>query len=245
MIRFIIASIWVVVFLIISIPIILIEWLIGLIWPRAKAVSSQWIVVRAFRVVLFISGTRIKVKGLENIPADRAVLYVPNHRSIFDIVVPYCVFPGQTGYIAKKETRRVPVFNVWMAFMNCQFLNRSDLRDGLRGINKSAELIEQGVSMCVFPEGTRNKSENALGPFHDGSLKVAQKAECPIVPLAIVGTADIFENHFPKVKRTTVTLEFCEPIETRGMSRAEFRDVSQRVQDAITAAYEANKNPEG
>ncbi|MCQ2519699.1 MAG: 1-acyl-sn-glycerol-3-phosphate acyltransferase [Lachnospiraceae bacterium] len=242
MIRFILDAAWVIIFLILSIPFVLIELIVGLFSKKVKARTSQWIIKWAFSVVLFISGTKVKVLGKENIPADEPVLFVPNHRSIFDIVIPYTIFPNQTGFIAKKETKKFPVFNLWMMFMNCQFLDRSDLRDGLRVINKSADLIKDGVSMCVFPEGTRNKGEEVLGPFHDGCLKIAQKAGCPVIPVTIVGSDDIFENHFPKVIKQAVTVEFGKPIETKEMSKAEFKELSGMIREVIIENYNKNKN---
>lgn len=241
MIRFILCISWVIIFLVLSIPVILIEWLIGLKWPKARAVSSQWIVNKAFKLVLFMAGTKVTVIGEENVPKDRAVLYVLNHRSIFDIVLTYVRTPRQTGYIAKKETKKVPVFSTWMAFMNCQFLDRSDLRNGLVVINKAAELIKSGVSMCIFPEGTRNKTEEPLGPFHDGSLKIAQKAECDIIPVTINRSDDIFEKHLPKVKKTKVTIEYGEPIATKDMSRTDFQKVSGQIQEIIRDTYLKNE----
>ena len=95
--------------------------------------------------------------------------------------------------------------------------------------------------MCIFPEGTRNKGTEPLLPFHDGSLKIAEKAECPVVPVAINNTEEIFEAHFPKIKKTHVIIEFCKPIETKGLSRAEIREVSVKAQEALKDAYLRNQ----
>ena len=124
--------------------------------------------------------------------------------------------------------------------MNCQFLDRSDLRSGLKIINKAVELVKEGSSVCIFPEGTRNKGTDILQPFHDGSLKIAEKAGCPIVPVTINGSAEIFEAQFPKVKKTTVVIEYSKPIETEGLSRQEFRELSGKVQETIKANYVKN-----
>lgn len=192
-------------------------------------------------MVYFISGVKLTVLGKENLSKDVPVLLVPNHRSIFDIIVTYPECIMQTGYVAKKETSKIPVFSLWMRLMNCQFLDRKDLRKGLKVINKSAELIKSGKSMCIFPEGTRNKGTEPLLPFHDGSLKIAEKAECPVVPVAINNTEEIFEAHFPKIKKTHVIIEFCKPIETKGLSRAEIREVSVKAQEALKEAYLRNQ----
>ena len=82
---------------------------------------------------------------------------------------------------------------------------------GLKTILKGVEQIKGGVSVFVFPEGTRSKDGKML-PFKEGSMKMAEKSKSPIIPVALTGTADIFENHFPKVKRGKVTIDFGKPI---------------------------------
>ncbi len=241
MIRFFGDLIFTVVFLILSIPFIAVLALVRLFAPKASANISQAIVTRAFKCVAFISGVKLTLKGLENIPKDKAVLYVPNHRSIFDIIITYYCMPGQTGYVAKKETGKVPIFNWWMALMNCQFLDRKDLRKGLKVILRCCDLVKKGTSITIFPEGTRNKGTEDIQPFHDGSFKIAEKTGCPIVPIAINNTDQIFEAQLPKVRSRKVVGEFCKPIETEGLSRAEFKEISNKVRDEILEAYVRNK----
>lgn len=242
MIRLILVVIWVVFFLLISIPIQLIELIIGLFNKKARANSSQFIVSIAFRVINFISGIKIIVKGKENIPKDEAVLYVPNHRGIFDIVITYPLCPSQVGFIAKRETKKVPLLNFWMMLMNCQFLDRKDIRNGLKVINKSAELIQNGTSMCIFPEGTRNKTTEDLQEFRDGSFKIAEKAKCPIVPVSISNTEQVLEAHMPFIKPTTVVVEYCKPINPNDFSRTEKRAMIDLCREEILTAYNANKS---
>ena len=240
MFRFIIAGCWTVIFLILSIPIIFIEWLIGFKWPEKKALSSQWIVTRAFRVLLFISGTVVETEGLENLIKDRPVLYVPNHRSIYDIIITYPMLPSQTGYIAKKEIRFIPVFSTWMKFMNCYFLDRHDLRDGLKMINHAKKIINSGSSVCIFPEGTRNKLENDLLEFHAGCFKIAEKTKCPVICVTIIGSADIFENHLPFIKKTKVKVIYSKPIYTDDYSKEDFKNLSSLVREQITENLKNN-----
>lgn len=241
MIRFILEVLFVIVFLILSIPVIFVEWLISFKWPKASANSSQAIVSAAFRIVFFISGSKLTIKGEENIPSDRPVLFVPNHRSIFDIVIGYGYARKQVGFVAKKEIRKVPVFSTWMALMNCQFLDRKDLRAGLKVINKCAELIKNGTSIFIFPEGTRNKTEEPLQDFRDGSFKIAEKANCTIIPVCLNHTDDIFEKHLPKIKPTHVTIEYCKPIELEGLSREEKKQISSQVHEVIVNTYLQNQ----
>ena len=166
-----------------------------------------------FKKILKISGVEVVVKGLENIPEDKAVLYVGNHRSYFDILVGYTSVPGRMGFVAKKEMRSWPLLSDWMVNVNCLFLDRKNVKEGLKTILEGIEKIKRGVSVWIFPEGTRNESEDPLDlmPFKEGSLKIAEKSGCPVVPVAITGTAEIFEKQFPKIRPGRVVVEFGEP----------------------------------
>ena len=100
MIRLIFVALFLVIFLILSIPVFLIEWLIGKVNPHARDISSLRIVQGAFYVIAFLSGCHVTVKGMENVPKDEAVLYIGNHRSYFDVVLTYARCPGLTSYMA-------------------------------------------------------------------------------------------------------------------------------------------------
>ena len=180
MIRFILCVIVVVGFLILSIPILLVEWIIGKFNPMAKEISSLRIVQAVFRFILWVAGVKLTVLGEENVPKDIPVLYIGNHRSFFDVPLTYPRCPIRTGYIAKKEMEKVPLLSTWMKRLHCLFLDRKDLKQGLKTILTAIEKIKSGISICIFPEGTRNKNEDELDmlPFHEGSFKVAVKANC-------------------------------------------------------------------
>lgn len=239
MIRFILVALFLVTFLILSIPIHLVEWLIGKINPDFKNKSSQKIVQWAFKVILLLSGVKLTIKGFENIPKDNAVLYVGNHRSYFDIVITYALAPNLTGYVAKKEMEKIPLLNTWMRYLHCLFLDRDNIKEGLKTILTGIEFINSGISICIFPEGTRNKEETML-PFKEGSLKMADKTGCAIVPFALTNTRDIFENHFPKIKRTQVTLEYGTPIYPKELEKEERKFLGAYTRNVIEEIYRKN-----
>ena len=128
MIRIILIAVFVVSFLILSIPLFFIEWIIGKFNPSLRDISSLRIVQWAFKVVILLSGVKLTVIGEENIPKDTAVLFIGNHRSYFDIVLTYARCRGLTGYVAKKEMLKIPLLSRWMKFLHCLFLDRSDVR---------------------------------------------------------------------------------------------------------------------
>lgn len=213
MIRFILVAAAVVLFLIFAIPVMLVEWIIGKKDRHLRDVQSLAAVRWIFRVVLKIAGVKITVKGKENIPADRAVLYVGNHRSYFDILVGYTTVPGLVGFVAKKEMEKIPLLSTWMRYVNCLFLDRKNLKEGLKTILEGIDQVKNGVSVWIFPEGTRNKQEDPMDllAFKEGSLKIAEKSGCPVVTVAMTGTAEIFEKHFPYIRPSNVTIEFGKP----------------------------------
>lgn len=237
MIRLVLIAIYLFLFLVLSIPVLIVEWCIGKRNPAWKDKSSKAIVGWGFRCITFLAGAKVIVRGQENIPSDSAVLYVGNHRSYFDIVLTYIHFPGITGYVAKKEMLRYPLLSNWMRNIHCLFLDRDNIKEGLKTILAGVDEVKKGVSMCIFPEGTRNKVNDTFLPFHEGSFKIAEKGGVPVVPMVIVNSADVFEDHLPKVKRTTVVIEFQPAIDPKGMDRAARKNIGSFVSDAISKRY--------
>lgn len=212
MIRFILVAIFLGLYLILGIPVLGIQWLIGLFNKEKSDYNCLRMVQWAFRVILKISGVEITVIGEERIP-DEPVLFIGNHRSYFDILLTYSRCKRLTGYVAKKEMLKAPLLRDWMKRLYCLFLDRSSPREGLKTILQAIEYVKAGISICIFPEGTRNSGEElTLLPFKDGSLKISEKSGCPIVPIAMNNTAAIFENQSPRIKKAHVVIEYCEPI---------------------------------
>lgn len=241
MIRFICMAIFLVLFLVCSIPLLILEWIIGHFNMDLKNRSSLAIVKWAFNVLLFMTGVKVTVLGEENVPKDEAVLYVANHRSYFDILLTYVRVPRPTGYISKKEMERYPLLRNWMRNLHCLFLDRQDIKQGLKTILTGIDKLKSGISMCIFPEGTRNKENDTFLPFHGGSFKLAEKSGCPIIPIALNNTAAIFEDQAPKVKKTHVVIEYGAPIYPNELSKEDKKNLAGYVSDQIKAMYFKNK----
>ena len=188
-------------------------------------------------IVRNLAGITCEVRGLENIPKDRAVLYVGNHRSYFDIVMGYTTVPSPTGFIAKKEMIGIPLLNLWMEQMNCLFLDRANIKEGLKTILTGIEKVKGGVSMWIFPEGTRNESKDPadLMEFHEGSLKIAEKSGCPVIPVAITGTDDVFERHTPWIRKSHVIIEYGEPIYLKELTPDKKKFPAAYTRDVISS----------
>ena len=113
MIRLIFVALFVVLFLIIGIPVLGIEWLIGKVSKKTMDYSSLRLVQWAFKMIIKLAGIELTVIGEENI-SEGPVLYIGNHRSFFDIVITYARCKNLTGYIAKKEMLSIPLLRTWM-----------------------------------------------------------------------------------------------------------------------------------
>lgn len=135
------------------------------------------------------------IYGQENIPEDGPVLIVPNHQGYADILLMYYIFQKmQTGFVAKQELSKVKLIQDAAEFTGTIFLNRGDTRGAIEVLREGAERLKRGDSLVIFPEGTRSKG-GPVRHFKAGSLKFAQKAKVPILPVSIEGTYHTFEEY--------------------------------------------------
>lgn len=241
MLRTILALLFAILYLIIGIPVLAVEWVIGKFNRQAADISQLRMVQWAFNVILFICGTKITVIGEEHVPTDVPVLYIGNHRSYFDIIITYARCPRLTGYVAKDNMEKVPLLRVWMRRLHCLFINRENVKEALKTILAGIDNIKNGISMCIFPEGTRNKTDEQMLPFKEGSFKMAEKTGCPIIPMAITNSAEILENHFPKVKPVHVIVEYGAPIYPNELDKETKKKLGAYCQNVIKEMLDKNE----
>lgn len=246
MIRTFFVLLFVIMFLILGIPVLGVFWLISRNekWKDGAALAQLRLVQFAFRCICVICGVKLTVIGEEHVPKDEAVLYIGNHRSYFDIVISYARCPRLTGYIAKDSMQKIPLLATWMRRLNCLFINREDIKESLKTILAGIEHVKRGISMCIYPEGTRGQGENELDmlPFKEGSLKIAEKTGCKIIPMAITGSADIFERHVPFIRKSHVILEYGAPIDAGDLSKEERKKLGSYCQNLILQMLKAHRN---
>lgn len=238
-IRALLALIFAAAIILIDLPLHLITWLIEKVKPGACTGFRHGYARFAMKGIWFLAGGRATVIGLSNIPKDRPVLFVGNHRSIFDIILAGSLIPVPVGFVAKKELQGTPI-RLIMEEIHCLFLDREDARQGLKTILTAIDYVKSGISMFIFPEGTRSKEEGKFLPFHAGSFKIATKAKAPIIPVTIVGMGDVFEDHYPRLKWAPVVIEFGELIETADMDRNAQKELPDRVKALMEETYKKN-----
>ena len=147
---------------------------------------------------------------------------------------------GLTGYISKDGVNKVPILGIWMRRLYCLFLDRKDLKQGLKVILTAIDQVKSGISICIFPEGTRTPGDDML-EFKEGSFKIAEKSGAPIIPMTIVNSAAVFEDHFPKIKKATVVIEYGKPIYMKDLDKETRKSMGTYVQNIISETYFKNK----
>ncbi|NLG81825.1 MAG: 1-acyl-sn-glycerol-3-phosphate acyltransferase [Bacilli bacterium] len=167
-------------------------------------------------IVVKRSGSMVIVEGRENLTTE-PVVYVVNHPSMID---PYFV-----GYALRRQTgaviagdlwfEKVPIVAPWFKSIGCVFVDRKNPREGIKGINKGIENIKKGHSMLIFAEGeiTHIITNDVVGPYQSGGLRLAEKSGVPVIPIVISGTENIYSAHevIGKLKKGTVKIKFLSP----------------------------------
>ena len=216
-----------------------------LFWPEIKKIRQTKGAEAAKQYIHQIAGTwarkmventgsTIVIKGLELIPDERNVLFVSNHQANFDIPILLGYLPKEKGFVAKIELQKLPLVHNWMRALNCVFLDRKSPRKSLETIHETIKLLKEGHSMIIFPEGTRSKSAK-LNDFKKGSLKVAQKAQVPIVPVTINGSYKIMGANGLLIKPARVEVIVGQPIYPESLTAEEKDNLAHYVQQKIAA----------
>ena len=167
---------------------------------------------------LSIVNINLNILGKEKIPKE-PVLFVMNHSSMLDSFIIISAIDRPTGVVIADVPvwRNMPIISHWTKLIKCVYVNRENNREGIKSINEAANNIIGGHSMAIFPEGdlTWTKDPNALvSDFKPGALKIAYKANCPIVPLVIKNSKETYNGYQPigKIKSMDVEVEFLDPI---------------------------------
>ncbi len=167
------------------------------------------------RTALLLSGVRVKVSGIENIPEGTFIL-AANHSGAFDIPVLQACVPRQFRWVAKRSLFNIPVFGWAMTFAGYIPIDRGNPKAMVRSIDRGAEKIKAGTSVVIFPEGTRNPYKELL-PFKKGAFLLAIRSRAPVVPVSITGTRDIMTRGSMVIRPAEVCVLIGDPIDSTGL----------------------------
>ncbi len=185
------------------------------------------------RQLFYITGSAICVSGQENVPGDEPVLFVSNHQSHMDSVIIHGFICKPKGFVSIIEVLKVPVIRTWMRFMKCVFLDRSNIRQSLGCLEQCVEILKQGHSMVIFPEGKLNEG-GPVAEFKKGCLKVAQKAGVAIVPVTLRNSYTVMNKNGSRIKAAAVECIISGPVHVKDAGNSE-KELMNTVREIIVS----------
>ncbi|MBI3754347.1 MAG: 1-acyl-sn-glycerol-3-phosphate acyltransferase [Deltaproteobacteria bacterium] len=202
--------------------------LISLIFDRSgnsvHFIGSLW-----SRILLFLSGVTVDIKGAGHLLKDKSQILASNHQGAFDILALQAFIPIQFRWVAKKSLFKIPIIGWSMSLAGYIGIERERAGSAYKSIEAAAEKVKNGTSVLIFPEGTRSAAGTLL-PFKRGGFLLAVKSGVPVIPVSIQGTKDIMKKESLLISPGRVKVVFGKPISTAGVDE---KDLMESVRKAI------------
>ena len=200
---------------------------------RQAAVARSWA-----RALLWISGVKVKVEGLEKISPTGSYVFVSNHLSYMDTPVVLANIPLQFRFLAKRGLFQIPFLGWHLVRAGHIPVPREDPRAAVKTMNVAAQVIrDAGISVLIFPEGGRSR-EGSLGVFKEGAAFIGVRAGVPLVPMCLKGTREILPFGSGAVCSGTVIMRIGDPISTRGSSDRDRAPLTAELRKRIVVLLE-------
>jgi 1-acyl-sn-glycerol-3-phosphate acyltransferase len=193
---------------------------------------GRWGIAASMRV----AGVRVRTEGVENIPSGVCV-FAANHVSNLDPPAALIGVPRRISFLAKKEVFNVPVVRTALRLGKIVPVDREHAEAAITSVDRALEVLRQGISFFVFPEGTRSKDGN-LKPFKKGTFVIAIRAGVPVVPVSILGSRERMPKGTLATAPGEILLRFGAPIDSTQYGVDERSDLLERVRAAVAAGLE-------
>jgi 1-acyl-sn-glycerol-3-phosphate acyltransferase len=186
-----IIAVWaIIIFFIPLLPVALLLWIIGVVKEPQRTKIFRATVYVWMGVWLFLCGCRLKIKGKKNFQKGKNYIITCNHNSFMDVPVSTPFIPGPNKTIAKIEMSKIPIFGI-IYKRGSVLVDRKDPESRKDSFRKMRAVLENGMHMCIYPEGTRNKTDQPLTPFHEGAFRLAIETGRSIIPAVIFNTRKV------------------------------------------------------
>lgn len=199
------------------------------------------------RLFFFFTMIRIQVEGKEKLNPKQTYIIVSNHRSSVDFMVNAYAYPGVYKFLAKKELVKVPLFGFIVKKL-CVLVDRTDPSSRSKSLQYLKKTMDEGFSIFLYPEGTRNRTGKLLGNFHKGAFRIAIETQRPIAIQTLVG--------IEKISAAAESVDLCpgkvrsiwaEPISTKGLTQKDLPQLVKKVrtimEELLTSnGYDLNSN---
>jgi 1-acyl-sn-glycerol-3-phosphate acyltransferase len=229
---------WGLVSFITTFLIILIPSLLTALFPDPKGMgyfiklAKMWM-----NTWLFMIGCPVSVRGKHFFKKGQTYIVTCNHNSLLDIPLSSPFIPGANQTIAKKEFTKIPLFG-WYYERGSVIVDRKSDASRRKSYELMKAALEKGFHMCIYPEGTRNRSDAPLKPFYDGAFKLAAGSGFPIIPAVILNTKKALPaNRFFYLLPHKLSIHFLEPIEVNNQSSDELKALVHQRMSAYFVKY--------
>lgn len=238
-------------YLIWAVPIVLVAYILHFVLGTVlgfifrifgRKFADSWlslISVLFSKFVLFILGVDVEISGNRDIiHCGKPLCFISNHTSILDILLTVSAIGIPMGFIAKKELAYIPFFNLSALSQHVVFLDRKNIKKGIRAIENGVKKIKKGCSMLIFPEGTRSKT-GLIAPFKSGSFRLATESKSLAVPLTIKGIRQALEDRKKCFQHTSCFIHIGEPSDTAELTnRNELKALAIKIESHINSVYQ-------
>jgi 1-acyl-sn-glycerol-3-phosphate acyltransferase len=192
-----------------------------------------WVAMKLIRSSVWLTGTRIKTVGLDKIDPTGTYIFMSSHVSNMDPAILIPLIPRRTSALAKKEVWRIPILAQALDMASLVPVERDNRDAAIQSIRKAGEVMNQGINMTVYPEGTRSVDGRLL-PFKKGPFHLAIETGVPVVPITMLGTYEMMPKGSMVTKGGTATVVFHPPMDPKSYASRE--ELMQAVHDLINSA---------
>lgn len=186
-----------------------------------------------------LMGIDVEITGKELYNPNTNYLIVSNHAGMADIPLILGAIHLNMRFVAKEELGNIPIFGWAIKQAGYVLIKRGQNKEALKSLLKASEVLKNGRSVHIFPEGTRSKT-GEIQPFKRGAFMIAQKAHAPILPVTILGSNRITPKKSLRISKARVQIIIGNPIETKGKKAQElqettFATISRNLEEYGTA----------
>ncbi|MBI3882678.1 MAG: 1-acyl-sn-glycerol-3-phosphate acyltransferase [Sphingobacteriales bacterium] len=216
--------VWGSVSFIVTFLIVFIPTMIPYLWPDPK---GQYYFIKVSKVWMWtwlrLIGCPLKVKGLENFKPGETYVIVYNHNAFLDVPLSAPFVPGPNKTIAKSSFAKIPIFK-WFYERGSVLVDRDSDSSRRKSFEDMKKVLQRGIHMCIYPEGTRNKTKEPMKKFFDGAFKLAVDVKKDVIPCVIFGTrkANPADRKF-YLYPTQLEMHFLPAISSENLSGSELR----------------------
>jgi 1-acyl-sn-glycerol-3-phosphate acyltransferase len=196
---------------------------------------------QALRTTLWIAGIHVHVDGLSNVPPGVCV-FAANHCSNLDPVALTPQIPKRVALLAKKEVFRIPILSKAIRLAGLIPVDRGNKETASESVDAAVESLKDGLSFCVYPEGTRSRDGRLL-PFKRGTFLMAIRAGVPVVPISLAGTQNLLRKGDWRLYPGEVTVKFGVPVDASKYSLDQRQELLDAVHDAVAAGLPPDQKP--